>query len=51
MTCPQKDCNGDVDVPPGTLDGAELDCWDCGLSCYLVVATDGSWWLDPGETE
>lgn len=51
VTCPQKDCGGEVDVPPGTLDGAALECFSCRLECYLVVGEDGSWWLDPGEAE
>ena len=51
MTCPHHACTGEVDVPPGTFDGAELKCWSCRQPCYMVVSEDGSWWLDAGDEE
>lgn len=49
--CPQVDCDGEIDVPPGTFDGAELCCGFCDLACYVVIYPDGSFTLDPGEDE
>ncbi len=48
--CPQFGCGAEIDVVD-EFDGAELSCPSCGLSCWVVVSTDGSWNLHPGEDE
>ena len=43
--CPYDDCDGEIDVAPGTFDGEEYECYACGRLCFLAVGEDNSWWL------
>jgi hypothetical protein len=49
--CPHEGCDSEVDVPPGTFDGDALTCWTCERESFMVVNTDGSWFLDTGEDD
>ena len=50
--CPMPWCRADVDVPPGTFDGATIHCRACDSESVLAVSLEGDWWLyDPDDDE
>jgi hypothetical protein len=51
-SCGYPDCAGEdepgyVDIPPGTFDGAVVECWSCGGEHAVVVFEDGRYRPDP----